>query len=435
MNKLKNFIQTFEFSSLQQGVKYNGILFTELHFNALVKLNEQHKNKYFTIGLKKVTFQQFVGVIRAGDLTIEILPKIDKCREDKDVWQNVLIEMLRVTRKLKIEKVGEANVSRQNIHLLDLYFEWFLNEIQTLIHQGLIKQYYKETSNVKALKGKLDFAGHINKNLIHKERFYTTHQVYDKNHLVHQILFKALEIIEKCTKGNYLYSKCKTVQLDFPEVKNILVTETTFSKVPKNRKTAPYETALGISRFIILNFAPNISSGSENMLALLFDMNSLWEEYILARLKQSDKKVKIYGQQSTHFWNGISIRPDIVIEHGTEKFIIDTKWKNISYNQPSTHDLRQMYAYNDYWKSTKAMLLYPSRESKFEGFIKFQDHHVHEYIMHDQKKIIQHECGLGKISIFEKDKDVLNHKIGEEIIDWFIKVVPNPPTSNNYHQN
>lgn len=412
----ENTIQVFEHSFLPIKGK-----FEERHFVALSKLNALHNYQYFDLRHNGIKFKQFVGVIQVAGLTIEILPKIDNHNGNETIWQKTLIEMLRVTKKLKVQKTDQANVNKQNIYLLDLYFEWFLNEVQALIHQGLIKQYYKKTSNVKALKGKLDFAGHISKNLVHKERFYTTHQVYDKDHLVHQILFKALEIIEKCTKGNYLYSKCKTVQLDFPEVKTISVNETTFSKVPKNRKTSPYETALAISRFIILNFAPNISSGSENMLALLFDMNSLWEEYILARLKQSDREVKIYGQQSTHFWNGISIRPDVVIEYGSEKFIIDTKWKSISYSQPSTHDLRQMYAYNDYWKSTKAMLLYPSRKSKFDGFIKFQDHHIHEYILLDQKQIIQHECGLGKISIFEKDTDVLNHKIGDKIIDWFIK--------------
>ena len=86
------------------------------------------------------------------------------------------------------------------------------------------------------------------------------------------------------------------------------------------------------------------------MLALLFDMNSLWEEYMLVRLKQvqDEYEVRISGQQSTSFWNGINIRPDIVIEKGEgdekETFIIDTKWKNISYSQPSTLDLKQLYS-------------------------------------------------------------------------------------------
>lgn len=402
-------IQVFEFNSLIIDSEYNDVLFEQKHFDTLVKLNELHKNKYFTIGYKKITFKQFVGVIQVDGLTIEILPKIDNDGKSEVVWQKALINMLRVTRKLKVQQVGEADVNKQQIHLLDIYFEWFLNEVQLLLHQGLIKQYYKETSNVKALKGKLEFAGHINKNLVHKERFYTTHQVYDKDHLVHQILCKALDIVEKCSKGNYLYSKCKTVQLDFPEVKSINVNEATFTKVPKNRKTAPYETALAIARLIILNYAPNVSSGNERMLALLFDMNSLWEEYILVRLKQvAPKEVNIYGQESKMFWKDISIRPDIVIEKGNNRYIIDTKWKNIDNVDPSTNDLRQMYVYNDYWKSDKAMLLYPSnttKEIKEEDFELFKNN--------------KHACSLGKISIFAEDNETLNEVIGTTILKWF----------------
>jgi 5-methylcytosine-specific restriction enzyme subunit McrC len=172
----ENTIQVFEHSFLPIEGK-----FEQRHFVALSKLNALHQYKYFDLKHNGVVFKQFVGVIQVDGLTIEILPKIDKYEtesdENKQKWQFALIEMLRVTRKLRVQKVGEANVSKQSIHLLDIYFEWFLNELKILIHQGLIKQYYTETCNVNALKGKLEFAGHINKNLVHKERFYTTHQI------------------------------------------------------------------------------------------------------------------------------------------------------------------------------------------------------------------------------------------------------------------
>lgn len=399
-------IQVFEHSFLP--IEEN--VFEQRHFVALSKLNTLHQDKYFDIRHNGIKFKQYVGVIQVDGLTIEILPKIDKSETDKELWQKVLLEMLKVTKKLKVQKVGEADVKKQNIHLLDIYFEWYLNEVQLLIHQGLIKQYYKETNNVKALKGRLEFSKHISKNLVHKERFYTTHQVYEKDHLVHQILNQALQIVSALSKGNYLYSKCKTVQLDFPEVKTIKANETTFTKFSNSRKTAPYQTALAIARLIILNYAPNVSSGSEKMLALLFDMNSLWEEYILIRLKQVSLKqgFKVYGQASKIFWKNITIRPDVVLVKGDDTFIIDTKWKNIDYSDPSTHDLRQMYVYNDYWKSTKALLLYPSNKNNYPVFDRFKkdpdDHH---------------RCGLGKISIFKADDVGLNDKIGEEIIGWF----------------
>ncbi len=410
-------LQVFEHSFLPIGET-----FEPRHFVALSKLNALHKYQYFDLKHNGVVFKNYVGVIQVDGLTIEILPKIDQFETETDAtknkWQTALIEMLRVTRKLKVQKVGEANVNKQSIHLLDIYFEWFLNEVQLLLHHGLIKQYYKETSNVKALKGKLEFAGHISKNLVHKERFYTTHQVYDKDHLIHQLLHQALSIIEKFTKGTYLYSKCKTVQLDFPEVTSIQATETTFSKVPKNRKTAPYETALAIARLIILNYAPNISSGSERMLALLFDMNSLWEEYILVRLKQAvvSDEIAIYGQQSKGFWNGNSLRPDIVIEKGTgadkQTFIIDTKWKNIDFSAPGSHDLRQMYVYNEYWKSEKAMLLYPSTLTSFEP----TDFKAFDAL---NGKDSHHACGLGKVSVFTSDGKSLDETIGSVVLGWF----------------
>lgn len=405
-------IQVFEHQTLHYGRDYDSVSFEEKHFVALTKLNEYHKNKYFTVVHKGIKFSQYVGVVQIDGLCIEILPKSDNSTDDKKVWQGALIEMLRETKKLNVDNVGQANVNKQSIHLLDIYFEWFLNELQLLIRQGLVKKYYKEKRNIKVLKGKLEFAEHINKNLIHKERFFTSHQVYGKDHLVHQILGQALNIVEQMSNGSHLYSKCKTIKLDFPEVKKIKATSSTFNTLPKNRKIVPYKTALEIARLIILNYAPNISSGKENMLALLFDMNSLWEEYILMKIKHVNKEeIEVFGQKSKVLWNGITIRPDIVIQNGSETYIIDTKWKNINGSKPSTDDLRQMYVYNDYWKSTKAVLLFPSSNTeppKFNYFEKIDENKEN------------HQCGLGRISIFNKDNNKLNNLIGEEILNWFV---------------
>tara|TARA_R110000751_G_C13781100_1_gene481052 strand:- start:1014 stop:2243 length:1230 start_codon:yes stop_codon:yes gene_type:complete len=402
MSKRQNILQVFEHSTVYYGRQYNDITFEEKHFNALAKLNQLHNNEYFTLIHKGIKFSQYVGVIQIDGLTIEILPKIDGSTSNEALWQTVLIGMLRATKRLKVNNLGQANVSKQHIHLLDIYFEWFLNEIQLLERQGLIKQYRTNVGNVKALKGKLEFAEHINQNLIHKERFYTSHQVYDHNHQIHQILWVALEIIGQFSSGTYLYSKFKRIQANFPEVSRINVKANTFKKLTTNRKTQPYKTAIEIARLIILNFAPNISSGKENMLALLFDMNNLWEEYVLTMLKSVlAEGIVVKSQESKPFWNGIKIRPDIVIEKSDKTYVIDTKWKNIGGSKPSTNDLRQMYVYNEYWDSTKALLLYPSVETEIPQFVAFEGDD-------------NHTCALGKLNILDGEK--LNKNIGEEIL-------------------
>ncbi len=374
--------------------------------DALLRFNEYHDNQYFDGIAKGIKLKQYVGIIQIDGLTIEVLPKVDRNKDDA-TWREVLIQMLKTTGRLKVQTTGSANVRRQHMNLLEIYFEMYLKELQFLLHSGLVKKYRKETGNVKALKGKLEFAGNIRKNLVHKERFYTTHQVYDQDHKLHQVLSVALDIVQQFSKGTRLNDVCRRVQMDFPEVKKININEQIVGSVMLDRKTAPYEKALEIARLIILNYSPDIKAGQEKMLSLLFDMNVLWEEYVLTMLKKECRGTDIIvkGQASKKFWGAYkTIRPDIVIEKGEETYIVDTKWKRPSNNQPSVEDLRQMYAYARFWDTEKVMLLYPGDpiESKF---ISYKNPEI------DQR---DHRCKVAFVSVLEGTN--LDRTIGERVI-------------------
>ncbi|WP_316807313.1 5-methylcytosine restriction system specificity protein McrC [Pedobacter agri] len=356
-------IQVFEHQRLLKNNTYDGVRFEDRYFRALLKLNELHNSKYFTPIYEGIKFSGYVGVLQVDDLVIEVLPKVEGCTAENNQWRDVLIEMLRVTHQLKVNELGQASVARQSIHLLDIYFDWFLTEVEQLVHAGLIKQYRKETKNTLALKGKLEFAGHIRKNLVHQERFYTTHQVYDQDHLLHRVMNEALQVVEVMSKGTYRYGRCKAVQLNFPEVSALVVVAQTFDKIGFNRKNQAYQTVIALARLIILNYSPNVKHGDEQMLALMFDMNDLWEKYVLAKLQQqANGEWLVKGQDSKRFWEYKTIRPDIVLQHiaSGEIVIIDTKWKNYAYDRIGMDDLRQIYVYNEFWEAKLGMLLYPS---------------------------------------------------------------------------
>lgn len=362
---MQHIIQVYEHDTLYLNQYYKTDLegtvrFGETYFNALLKYNDLHGGKYFAPIYQGIRFKSYVGVIQVDDLVIEILPKIQRTPSTVK-WRDVLIEMLRETERLKVNEVGKAFVDKQQIHLLDIYFDWYLMEVEELLHRGLAKQYYQETKNTLALKGKLEFAGHLQRNLVHQERFYNTHQVYGTDHRLHQILQLGLEVVARLSRGSYRYGRCKRVQLHFPEVKEILVDQQLFDQLSYNRKTESYRTAIDLARLIILNYAPNVKAGAENMLALLFNMNDLWEQYVLTQLINCSKVWKVQGQDSKCFWKQKRLRPDILVQHiPTEKrFVIDTKWKNYSYDTISSQDLRQIYVYADYWEAVGGMLLYP----------------------------------------------------------------------------
>ena len=375
--------------------------FDEYKMKALLKLNELHGGKYLNGLYNGVKFKQYVGVIQVDGLTIEILPKIDD--RENPAWRDVLIQMLKRTGRLKARTLGAANVRRQNLNLLEIYFEYFLNEIQHLQRIGLIKKYRKETKNVQAFKGKLEMAGHIQKNIIHKERFYTTHQVYDKNHVLHQVLKVALDIVAHFTSGSRLSDHCNRVLFDFPIVDRIMVNEQVFNSIVLNRKSSSYRYAIDLARLIILNYSPDIAQGRTRMLSLLFNMNTLWEDYVLAELRRVGDKhgVTILGKVECSIWGDNRLEPDILLLKNEKNYIIDAKWKQPG-NSPTPGDIRQMYAYARFWNAERVMLLYPGKKSSL--FKPFLNAEIDE----------SHECKMGFVTILEGDR--LSDTIGTDIL-------------------
>ena len=391
--------------------------FNHKHLNALLKLNEYHNFDYFDPIPNGVKFKQYVGIIQVDGLSIEILPKADKDNSSAD-WKGLLLQMLKACGHLKASSAGSANVKRQYLNLLEVYFELYLTEIEILIHRGLVKKYRKKTGNVKALKGKLEFAGNIRHNLVHKERFFTTHQVYDHDHLLHQTLAHALAILEQFCKGSYLFDRCKRVLLNFPEITPLKVTKKQIEGIVLNRKTAPYNQALELARLIILNYSPDISTGREKMISLLFDMNRLWEEFILIQIRKelTGTSYSVKGQDSQTFIGSNYLKPDIVIQHDIDSkkvYIIDTKWKRPQNKSSSISDLRQMYAYNRFWKAQKAMLLYPG-ESKNTSFNEFKTEDF--FRDNGQTTSIIHMCKSGFVSVLDNDNK-LSDTIGKQVLD------------------
>lgn len=392
-------IKVFEFERLS--VDQKG--FTTSHFDALVRFNEKNKNKYFTVVHKGIKFSNYVGVIQVGSLTLEILPKADRETSPDDnlksKWHTVLVEMLKTCRLLNLESLTDASLMTSKTNLLDIYLNLFLNECEKLMREGLIKKYRHETKNVTALKGAMQFSGQIKYNLIHKERFYTKHQTYDFNNIINQILYRAIGVCGTISSTNTIVSKSKVLQLYFPEMTDKSITIKDFQKIKFDRKTVRYEKAIALAKLILMNYNPDLRNGDLNVLALLFDMNKLFEEYVFRVLKRSEDlfNYSVQRQNSKNFWESKTIRPDIVLIKNGKKYILDTKWKILESAVPSDADLKQMYVYNLYFNSEKSILLYPDVWEVGDNYGTYSLGHLFDGKQEKEK----HKCGVGFIKLVD----------------------------------
>ncbi|MES2732157.1 MAG: restriction endonuclease [Bacteroidota bacterium] len=419
-------IQVFEYEILRYPSERGGVAFTEHDFRALVKFNEQHQNRYFTIVHQGIRFLHYVGVLQVGSLTLEILPKADQDKPteaSKERWQGILLDMLRECRLLKAETGPIAPLQTRPGTLLEAYFQAFITEIESLLRKGLVKKYRPNEGNQDTLKGSLHFGQHLRQNLVHQERFYVRYQTYDTQHPIHQLLYQALHLLPQLISNQSLIEQATHLLACFPPMPAIRVSEQAFSKIKLDRKTQPYQVALSLARLLLLGYQPDVRGGSEHVLSILFDMNTLFEEYIYRQLKQEEtESVRIQRQEPVYFWENKRVRPDIIIRqvnaaNETTTFIVDTKWKVLRRLQPDDDDLKQMYVYNQYYQAVKSVLLYPD-------VYQLGDRHGHFHLtnpfLSDDPTKQAHGCEIRFVQLVEKGR--LRKNVGRALLDAIMDI-------------
>lgn len=366
-------ISVYEHEKLKLGSIYNGVKLTESLLDDLERFHASSKIRYFELIRNGIKFCEYVGVLQVGNIQIEVLPKLDRHNEDLSTWRDLLIGMLREVGMFRVTAPSTGMLTLKPNSILELYFDIFISELEYLIRTGLVKQYRKESRNQTALKGSIDFPGHLAKNLVHKERFYTKTNLYDYDHIWHAIFSQTINLIKVLSRSTNLHNRIGALELNFPEVTLCRITESTFADLCYNRKTEAYRVAIEIARLLLLGFHPDLAKGSNHVLALMFDMNLLWESFIYHSLRKQFLKnsapYSIRAQASKPFWKTknyrTSLRPDILIESrlDDQKFVLDTKWKMITDTSPSSSDLQQLFAYSQFFHSPKNALVYPGMSS------------------------------------------------------------------------
>src|SRR5574344_1207868 len=148
----------YEYNFLKIGDKSeSGKIFSQKHLDALDKWNTSKGNKkkpFFEFHPNSVKFAQYVGILQVGNISIEILPKIDENTENlsnanntKDIWRRRLCEMLRITKKLPFYSTPNASQNTRALPLWDILLKQYIQYVNQLVQGGLIKAYRKEKAN------------------------------------------------------------------------------------------------------------------------------------------------------------------------------------------------------------------------------------------------------------------------------------------------
>ncbi|MEL7554909.1 MAG: hypothetical protein AAGU26_01930 [bacterium] len=357
--------------------------FTERHWKLLSSWAERQDERYLEVWSDSVRFLQWVGVLEIDDLIIEVLPKVELDRSDErhdessSKWRRILLSLLDAAGYFDLRAGDLARLELQHHTLLDILFEHYLDSVEGLLKEGLVKRYRSVSKNRGAIKGRIDYNDNLRRNMCHAERISTVASEYDRFNLPNRILKAAVVATARFAPTFYTRSFARSVAFDFPDWPADRIRPEDFDRVRIDNKSRRYEQPLGLAKLILSRQNPDLAAGSCRVFSLLFDMNVLWEAAIFARLRKECLTIpgsRVRAQRTKLFWESSeairkTVRADIIAESPTGKrTILDTKWKVMTSSKPADDDLKQIFVYNTLWATEDGFLVYPRVDDRTVEF-------------------------------------------------------------------
>ena len=351
-------------------------------------LKDKESQKVLTFeNAKCLKATSYVGLIQTQNLSVEILPKIYN-GEKEDKYRTIFIEMLKPLLGINEIVVDRANLSTtKNKNIYEMFIKLFIDSIDMLIHRGLKSEYILNKGNQQFLKGKLKFNEHIRKNIVHKELFYVEYDEYQQNRVENRVLKSTLQLLLKKSRDSEYRKALRQQLFVFDEVSLSYTYQTDFSKINIHRGMEHYALPLRFAKVFLLNESFTSLRGKEDVFALLFPMQTVFEKYMEFVLENSKEKlgierVLVNGGKNEYLLecNMARLQPDYLLEmKNGEKIICDAKWKVLENSEEnkckiniSSSDVYQVFAYHHFYNARDtAYIFVPNVDGVKEVVLKY----------------------------------------------------------------
>lgn len=348
------------------------------HANVLEKLESKLRLKAWSWGNKEVKFRHFCGVISLGNLSIEILPKIDDQKINTELSRTILIRMLTKARRLKLYEAGLAKIDIQKRNLLDVFILHFCEQLYAQLTQGMIRKYVKREKNLNVLRGRLLTERQFKFNLAHRERLFCRYDELSEDNAYNRILKFVLGILLKAASGNRAFQQVSELLMRFDPVSDSPADSSSLDSLRFDRLTERYKPIFDQCGYFLKGFYPDVRPGDEPCLSVLFDMNKLFEEYVGSELRKKARKpnfmLKEQGppeylaKRQDSGERVFRMKPDFSFLDKDNQVvcIADAKWKILDEKEKnlgiSQSDMYQMKSYASRYGAKRLALIYPMQK-------------------------------------------------------------------------
>lgn len=327
--------------------------------------------------LDGIKTEAYVGTIRFADFQLNILPKIIG-GNDSSCLENLMF-MLRYTKKLEIHMMGSAEISKTKQPFLEILIAHYANILLNSLQRHIPHHYETKEDNLPAVRGRILFAKNQLVNMGNLARVYCQFDEFTSDNLLNQTFKFVAQALCLLTAVPATRARLNKILAIYEDVELRAISYVQAKKILLNRNQLIFKDVLDLALLFLQHSTISLHNKTFTNLAILFDMNKLFEEFVAAALEkafpgqvQTQKSLTIIDSIDGHTNTSYSIRPDILFRNDT---IIDTKYKilDLPDNKPSEADIYQMLAYNRFFNRRNIILCYPIYQKNYKRLSVLED--------------------------------------------------------------
>ena len=352
--------------------------------------------------------QNYVGVIetRRGTV-IEILPKIDLANAEDETkrpdarsgdrpggcadsatgrhseTRRVFLTMLRDWRGLgeaQLDAAGIRDVCR--FDMLEAFVHLFLTSVILLTRRGLARAYRTREANLPCLRGRILFPPHVRENLVDRSRFYVGYDEFTADRPANRLIHLALRRLTGIVRHPANRQRVHQLRIVFSDVPPSTNPDDDWARHRVDRSMRHYDAVMPWVRLFLFGRGLATFAGPHVNRALLFPMEEVFEDFVTAAVRRHQRRftVRAQGPMRPLATDGAGkdafrLKPDIVLERGQVRFILDAKWKRLDPTAPNhgvrPDDAYQLFAYGKTYGCRRVVLVYP-RTAAFHETLNFR---------------------------------------------------------------
>lgn len=332
-------------------------------------------------GRHSIRARGVVGILAARDCSLEILPKIEVAGGESVNHQNAairkrLIHMLAVALNLKIDLGSITELAWQRETLLEILVRIFCDKLTEAVRKGMPRCYIEQEDDLRALRGGLNVPRQFTRHAVNPSRLACRFDDLSEDTALNRIMKATVAHLSLTSGSLENQQRLRELAFVYADVAQIHPSALRWSDVVIDRTNRQWQDLLGMAKLFLQGRYQTTTGGEGQGTALLFEMNTLFEEYvgrlISKALVGTEFSVALQGgrlfclAEETIERKLFQTRPDILISRaGKVTHVIDTKWKRISSRIDdakqgvSQADVYQMMAYAQLYRAPRLTLLYP----------------------------------------------------------------------------